>query len=325
MHPVVVIDDDEPNLQLYTALVERVLGGEARAYANPLDGLAAIAEYDPSLIVVDYQMPEMDGLELIRRIRTLPGRADTPIMMLTAANEGHLREAALRLGANAFMTKPFATVEFVRNVRHLGALHERANEGTIESPIDRDRDTIARLHRTLEAHDPHKARAIRRTRDVAIEIARALRLGTQSVETLRWVALVYDIGMLAVPENVLALPTALTAASRAVVNNHADVGASILSGSDSALLQAAEAVARHHHEYYDGTGYPSGLTGEAIPMLARIIAAADAFVAMTSERPHRHRISPDRAFAELRRCAGTQFDPTVIAAFERLRERLGAA
>lgn len=325
MQRVVVVDDDEPNLKLYTALVERVLGGEARAFANPLEAVSAVAQDDPSLIVVDYQMPEMDGLEFVTRVRALPGRAKTPIMMLTAANEAHLREEALRRGADVFLTKPFAMGEFVRHVRHLAAWHERPNEGTIESPVERDRDTIARLHRAMEARDPAKARQMRQTRDIALEIGLALHLKPQAIDTLRWVSLVYDIGMLAVPENVMDLNAPLTSSSRAIVNNHAEVGASILSGSDSALLQAAESVARHHHERYDGTGYPAGLRGTEIPLLARVVAVADAFVAATSARPFRTRLSAEGAFEEVRRCAGSQFDPAVIAAFERLRERLGAA
>ena len=324
MHRVVVVDDEEPNLQLYTAIIERVLGGEARAFSLPSEGVRAIEEFEPSLIVVDYQMPEMDGLEFITRIRAIPGRSETPIMMLTAANEAHLRDEALRCGANAFLTKPFATVDFVRHVRHLAAWHERPGEGVVEGANERDRDAIARLHRALEARDPKRAQQTRRVRDLAIEIAQSLRLGAQAVETLRWVALVYDIGMLSVPDNVISMPAKLTVQSRAVVNNHAEVGASILSGSESALMQAAEAVARHHHERFDGTGYPSGLAGDEIPALARVIAVADAFIAATSPRPHRPGLPPYRGFDEVRQGAGKQFDPAVINAFEKLRERVGA-
>jgi putative two-component system response regulator len=121
------------------------------------------------------------------------------------------------------------------------------------------------------------------------------------------------------------MPTTLTAQSRTMVNNHVEVGASILSGSDSALIQAAEKVARHHHERFDGSGHPSGLVGEAIPALARVIAVADAFAAATSPRPHRNRLSANEAFEEVQRGAGTQFDPALVAAFEQLRERLGVA
>lgn len=325
MHRVVVVDDEQPNLELYTAIVERVLGGEARAFVAPADALLAIAQNEPSLIVVDYQMPEIDGLEFISRVREMPGRGETPIMMLTAANEGHVRDEAMRRGADVFLTKPFATVDFVRHVRRLATWNERPNEGVIEGTTERDRDIIARLHRALEARDPVRAQQVRRARDVAIEIAQTLRLSTQAIETLRWAALVYDIGMLSVPETVTGTPTALTASSRAMVNNHAEVGASILSGSDSTLLQAAEAVARHHHERYDGTGYPSGLSGDDIPALARVIAVADAFVGATSPRPHRAKLSTERGFEEVRKGAGTQFDPTVVAAFERLRARIGVA
>ena len=208
-------------------------------------------------------------------------------MMLTAQSDEPLRERALAAGANVFLSKPFATVEFIRHVRHLASWAEKHTHGVVESSGERERDAILRLHRAMDTRDPRTARHMRIARDVAVEIATEMRLSRRDLDTLRWAALVYDIGKLAIPENVLGMPAQLSPASRALIHAHAEAGAGILAGSEATLLQAAESIARHHHERYDGEGYPDGLRGEEIPLLARIVAVADSLVALTSQRPHR--------------------------------------
>jgi putative two-component system response regulator len=135
---------------------------------------------------------------------------------------------------------------------------------------------------------------------------------------LRIGALVYDIGMVAVPDKVREMPSALSIRWRSIVNAHVDAGAEILSGSRRPLLRAAQTMARYHHERFDGTGYPEGLAGMMIPLSARILAVADTFVALVSERPHRVEFTERSAVDEIVTLSGTAFDPDVVAAFERL-------
>lgn len=324
MPQVIVVDDDEPNLQLYSAVIKRVIGAEASAFGNPLEALIAIAEAHPALVVVDYNMPEIDGIEFTRRMRSIPGREKTPVIMITGESDALLEERALASGVTVFLTKPFATVEFVHHVRNLSGWGERSSRGVVESIAEREREIILRLHRAMETRDPRIAAHMRHARDVAVELAGELGLTKREIEHLRWAGLVYDIGKLSIPETILEAPVRLSPPSRAVVNNHAEAGAVILAGSESSLLQTAESIARHHHERYDGSGYPTGLQGEQIPLLARVMAVADAFAALTSGRPHRAKHSFDSALEELQRLRGSQFDPRIIAAFERIKDRLAS-
>lgn len=322
MNRVVVVDDDEANLKLYAAVVKRVLGEDAVAFDDPREALERLEDVRPALVIVDQQMPGMDGVSFIHALRATPGHAFTPILMLTADGEATLRGRAFDAGATAFLTKPFALRDLTAHLRHFaGAPASRVTYGEVVMPTD-ERDTILRLHRTLQAHNRALAAHSVRARDVAVAIANELQLPGEEIEAIRMGGLVYDIGMLAVPDKVREMPSILPARWRSIVNAHVDAGAAILGGSGRPLLRGAEAMARYHHERFDGTGYPEGLAGDAIPLTARILAVADTYVALVSERPHRVEFTSPHAVAQIIGASGAAFDPLVIAAFERLKERL---
>jgi putative two-component system response regulator len=321
MNRVVVVDDDEPNLKLYGAVVRRVLGEDAVAFENPLEALERLNELRPAVVVVDYQMPEMDGVSFIRELRSKPSHAFTPIIMLTASGERALGQRAIEAGATLFLEKPLALADFTAHLRHYaGAPASRVTYGEVIMPTD-ERDTILRLHRALQAYSKDLAAHAVTVRDVAIGIANEMQLPSEEIETIRIAALVYDVGMLAVPEKVREMPSALPTRWRSLVNGHVDAGAAILGGGRRPLLRAAETIARYHHERYDGTGYPEGLSGSMIPLAARIVAVADTYVALISERPHRVEFTSANAVAQIVGLGGTAFDPNVVAAFERLKDK----
>jgi two-component system, response regulator RpfG len=322
MNRVVVVDDDEPNLKLYTAVVKRVLGEDAVAFENPLEALERLSDLRPSLVIVDYQMPELDGLAFIRELREMPGHAFTPIVMLTASGETELGRKAVEAGATLFLEKPIAVADLTAHLRHYaGGPASRVTYGEVVMPTD-ERDTILRLHRTLQAYSRELAAHAVQVRDLAVAIANELQLSSDEIEAIRMGALVYDIGMLAVPEKVREMPSALPMRWRSVVNAHVDAGGAILGGGRRPLLRAAETMARYHHERFDGTGYPEGLGGAMIPLAARILAVADTYVALVSERPHRVEFTSANAVAQIVGLSGTAFDPNVVAAFERLKDKL---
>lgn len=322
MNRVVVVDDDEPNLKLYAAVVKRVLDEDAVAFDNPLEALDRLNDLRPSLIVVDYQMPEMDGLAFIRQLRQKPGQSFTPVIMLTASGETELGQRAIEAGATLFLEKPIAVADLTAHLRHFaGAPTSRVTYGEVVMPTD-ERDTILRLHRALQAHSKDVALHSMQARDLAVAIANEMRLSTEEIEALRIGGLVYDIGMLAVPEKVREMPSTLPMRWRSIVNAHVDAGAAILGGGRRPLLRAAETMARYHHERFDGTGYPEGLAGSMIPLSARILAVADTFVALVSERPHRVEFTSANAAAQIVGLSGTAFDPNVVAAFEAIKDKL---
>ncbi len=320
MNRVVVVDDDEPNLKLYAAVVKRVLGEDAVSFENPLEALERLDDLRPALIVVDYQMPEMDGLSFIRELREKPAHGFTPIIMLTASGEAALGERAIEAGATLFLEKPLALADFTAHLRHFcGAPASRVTYGEVIMPTD-ERDTLLRLYRALQAHNKDLAAHAVHVRDLAVAIANEMHLSSEEIEALRIGALVYDIGMLAVPDKIRDMPSALPTRWRSVVNAHVDAGAAILGGGRRPLLRAAETMARYHHERFDGTGYPEGLCGSMIPLAARILAVADTYVALTSERPHRVEFTSANAVAQIVGLSGTAFDPNVVTAFAGLKD-----
>lgn len=319
MNRVVIVDDEEAILKLYAAIVKRVLGEEAVAFENPLDALERLATLRPSIVIVDHQMPEMDGVSFVRALRNNPLHEFTPVIMLTANGDPSLGQRAMEAGATLFLEKPLSLRDFTAHLRHFaGGAAARTTYGEIVMPTD-ERDTLLRLHRALQAHNAALAEHCVRARDVALEIAHEMRLASDDIESLRIGGLVYDIGMLAVPDKVRDLPSTLPARWRSIVNGHVDAGAMILGEGHRPLLKAAEAMARYHHERFDGTGYPEGLAGDEIPLGARILAVADTYVALVSERPHRVEFTEHNAAAQIAGLSGSAFDPMVVDAFLRAR------
>ncbi len=322
MYRVVIIDDDEATLKLYAAVIKRVLGETPIAFSDPHRALDELERLHPALVIVDYFMPEMDGIEFTQALRSQPAHEFTPILMLTANSDRALGPRALDAGATTFVEKPISLKDFTAQLRRF-AIAQPPSRSTFGEVMPTDeRDTIERLHRVMRSCNRELADHAEQVRDVSVAIAGEMRLPAGDIELLRSAALVYDIGMVSVPERVRATPSALPMRWRSIVNSHVDVGAAILSGATRPLLRTAEAVARFHHERYDGTGYPEGLAGDEIPLLARIVAVADTFVALTSERPHRIEFPQTHAVAQIRAERGKAFDPDVVEAFARLEDRL---
>ena len=323
MYRVVIVDDDEATLKLYSAVIKRVLGETPIAYSDPHAALRELEHLRPSLVIVDYFMPEMDGVAFTQAMRDLPAHAFTPVLMLTANSDSSLGPRALGAGATAFVEKPISIKDFSAQLRRFAVAQpaSRATYGEIVMPTD-ERDTIERLHRTIRTCSRELADQAEAVRDIAVAIAEQMHLDRNDIEALRSATLVYDIGMLSVPERVRAMPSALPIRWRSIVNSHVDAGSVILGGATRPLLREAEAIARHHHERFDGSGYPDGLAGAEIPLLARIVAVADTYAALTSERPHRIEFTQPHAVAQIRGESGKAFDPIVVEAFSRLEGRL---
>ncbi|HEY5341912.1 MAG TPA: HD domain-containing phosphohydrolase [Candidatus Aquilonibacter sp.] len=322
MAHVVVIDDDEATLKLYAAVIKRVHGETPLAFSDPQAALQSLENMRPSLIIVDYFMPEMDGVTFTKALRAMSGHASTPILMLTAHSELSLGPRAIAAGATTFLEKPISLKEFTAQLRRFtNPPGSRTTHGEVAVTTD-ERDTIERLHRTIRCCDPALAASAVFVRDIAGAIGEQLELPPGQLEALRAAALVYDIGMLSVPERVREAPVELSPRWRSFVNAHVDAGAAILDGSRQTLLQVAATIARTHHERFDGSGYPDGLAGDEIPLLARIIAVADTYGALVSDRPYRIETTHAHALAQIRAGRGRAFDPVVVDALVRLESRL---
>jgi putative two-component system response regulator len=335
MHRVVVIDDYEPSLQMYSAVIEKLLGGEVVTFTDPREALHYVMGMQPTLLVVDYNMPDMDGVALVTEIHGIPGRERLPVIMLTGQDDREVRNRALKAGVNVFLAKPVGAEEFASHVRRLSSaqnerqekaeetkeLRQRA-EGADRRVAMRDKDALLALFRAYEARDAEAARRMNLVGEITVLLAIALRANAHDVQMLRDCAFIYDIGKLSIPEKILGTPSRLSAQSTALVEKHCEVGETILNISDSKLFGLARAISRQHHERFDGQGYPRKLQGEGISLAARMVAVADALVAMTHPRADRPAMPFGHALDQIRRESGTHFDPGVVSALDRIKDQV---
>lgn len=325
---IAIIEDTPVNLLVMQSLVKRLGAHDCQIFSDAELGLAWCQDNAPDLIIVDYMMPCLDGLEFIRRCRSTPALQERPILMVTAAAERSVRYAALEAGASDFLTKPIDIHEFTPRVRNMlqlraamAATTHRADELAVavrqatEEIQMRERETIMRLARAAEFRDPETGSHILRMAHYSAIIAQHLGLPDETVDLLLSAAPMHDVGKLGTPDHILLKPGRLTPDEMEIMRQHASIGYEILRNSCSPMLQMAAEIALSHHEKYDGTGYPQGKIGEDIPLTGRIVAVADVFDALTSARPYKEAWDLERAREHLLAGRGTHFDPVCVDMF----------
>jgi len=331
-HPqarVLVIDDERANLDLMARVLRRAGYQQVTLTPDPLWALGRLSELAPDLILLDLHMPGVDGLEVLRRLRNLVEDDDLlPRLVITADSTDDTRRTALHLGANDFLTKPIDVLETslrVSNLLRLRMMHVRLRDynDRLEEQVrartsqleDSYRDVTRRLALVGEYRDDDTAAHTVRVGRLAARLAGAVGFAADQVTLIGEAAPLHDIGKIAIPDAVLLKPGALSDAEFAVVMTHAAVGAHILRGSRSPLLQLAEQIAYTHHERWDGGGYPRGLRAEQIPLAGRVVAVVDVYDALSSDRPYKRAWSPRQVEDQLRAQRGTHFDPKVLDVF----------
>lgn len=328
MAHVIVVDDNTTNLTLFRHLLLKLENVTVDCFQDPLQAIAWCVDHEPDLVLLDYMMPQIDGLEVIRRLRAISGRAQVPIVMVTADTESDVRHRALELGAQDFLNKPVDKIELRARVRNLLALRktqrqladraawlaEEVNKATREI-AEREKEAILRLSRAAEYRDPETGAHLLRMSNYARLIAAKLGLPEAEQDLLLQAAPMHDVGKVGISDQILLKPGRLTREEFEIMKQHAVIGYEILRDSASPLLQCAATVALTHHERFDGSGYPKGLSGEAIPLWGRIVAVADVFDALTSARPYKKPWSLAEAADFLKKGAGTHFDPNCVEVF----------
>ncbi len=328
MNRIVIIDDSDINLTLLSALVGKLGNCESLLFSESPQGLQWCSQNVPDLVIVDYMMPDMDGIQFISRLRSVPGREELPILMITANDDKGVRYEALQIGATDFLTKPVDRVEFsarVLNMLALGTSRRKladkaawlAEEVRIatEAVHDRERELLFRMSRAAEFRDPETGAHIQRMAHYSSLIGRYMGLSRADQDLLLNASPMHDVGKIGTPDHILLKPGRLTPLEFEVMKRHAVIGYELLKGSESKVLQAAATIALSHHEKFDGSGYPYALAGEAIPLFGRIVAIADVFDALTSERPYKIAWPLERAVDFLHQGVGSHFDRTCIDAF----------
>ena len=300
---VLVVDDGETNRALVEAFLAD-LDCRLQSAENGPEALAAIEKEAPDLVLLDVQMPGMDGYEVCRRIKAMPRGRLLPVVMLTALDHANDRVLALEAGADDFMSKPVDRVELVARVR--SALRLKSVYDTLDSA----EQVIFTLAAAVEAKDKYTEKHTHRVAETARQVGVKMGLPEHALDALYRGGIIHDIGKIGVPDAVLLKPGPLTADELQVMRAHAIIGESIVRPlrSGTNLLP----IIRNHHEHFDGGGYPDGLTGRAIPRLARIVSVCDAYDALVTDRPYRKARSVDEAISTLLGGAGTQWDPEVV-------------
>jgi putative two-component system response regulator len=337
---VLVIDDDDGIRKITQMLVEG-LGHDVEAARDGIEGLAKL-QLGVDLILLDVVMPGLDGFEVCRRIRQDPAGRDVPVIMVTTLATHEHRLYAVEAGANDFIAKPVEETELrVRATsllklkatqdelkRYQSHLETMCEERTVslrkalEHMAEAQRtayqaqlETVERLAILAEYKDKVTGRHIQRMSEYSAVIARGMKLPPGEVELILHASRMHDVGKIAVPEAILRKPCELNVEEWKVMRQHSVIGSRILDNSSSQILQAGRVIALHHHERWDGAGYPSGLSGSDIPLWGRICAVADVFDAVTSERPYKPAFPNEEALQLLRDGKGKHFDPRVIDVF----------
>ncbi|HET9948414.1 MAG TPA: HD domain-containing phosphohydrolase [Longimicrobiales bacterium] len=337
---VLVVDDDPSVRTAHARLVER-LGYEADTATDGIEAWAKLMlGFD--LVLLDGDMPHVDGFALAERIRGEERYAHLPIVMVTGLTAPQDRRRALEIGINDFVQKPVDPHELALRAHWLIELklaHDRLRERnrelerTIEVRTAALRQAVEEAsraqHMTHEAHletirrltiaaeyrDSDTAGHIERIGLYAETLARAMGFSPGEVAAIRQAAPMHDVGKLGVPDRILLKPGPLDEEELAVMRAHPTVGASILAGSTSPVIQMGERIALSHHERWDGKGYPNGIAGEEIAIEGRICAVVDVFDALTMDRPYRRALPQDEVVAMMREERGKHFDDAVLTTF----------
>jgi putative two-component system response regulator len=326
---VLIIDDSRSSLALLGTIVREIVGQDVTLCLDPVEAIALCAARQHDLILVDHIMPGMDGIEFTQTLRRRPGYQSVPIIMVTSDIDKATRIEAISAGANDFLTKPFDPVELKARISNLLALRRaqveladrarhlaREVEEATAHLLEREEEIIWRLARAIEYRDGDTGEHVSRVARISQIIAEGLGLASDRCRMIYLGAPLHDIGKIGIADAILSKPGKLTPEELAIMREHVSIGARILEKGGSDLIRTAELIAQSHHEKWDGTGYPDRLSGHDIPVEARIVALADVFDALCSERPYKRAWPLEEAYAEILRCSGSHFDPACVAAFE---------
>ena len=339
---ILAVDDQIQNIELLEAFL--IPQGYQIIRASSGEEALSNLSGEIDLILLDVMMPGMDGFEVTRRIRENPSFRLLPIILVTALRETEDHVKGIEAGCDDFISKPVDKIELIARVRALlkvKAYHDltsayqkkleseiairteelrRALEGTRAAALE----IIQRLSAAAECKDEQTGYHIDRMSRYAAAVARQMGLNEAETELIQFAAPMHDLGKIGIPDKILLKPAKLSPLEWEIMKKHTLIGAEIMKDSQIELLQVGEVIARTHHEKWDGSGYPAGLSGEDIPLYGRIAAIADVFDALCSARPYKEAYPLEDALDVIRKGSGSHFDPAVVDAFFAILDEIQA-
>lgn len=336
---IIVVDDQPANLKLLEDML-KVSGYKIRSFPRGRLALAAASQNPPDLFLLDINMPEMNGYEVCERLKSDPELSAAPVIFLSALNANEDKIKAFHTGGADYITKPFQLEEVQARIQTHLRLHElqqtlrRQNDQLEELVNQRTKQlqvavrriksmydqTLRALGGALDLRDNETAGHSQRVTRYSLEIGQAMNCNEEELGELALGASLHDIGKIGIPDAILLKPGKLSPEETEIMRRHVNISHDLV--SQHLFLSHAAQIVLTHHEFFDGSGYPQGLSGVEIPLGARIFAVADTLDAMTSDRPYRAALPFRMARDEIRRCSGSQFDPDVVQAFRRIPEEV---
>jgi putative two-component system response regulator len=314
---VLVADDQASNREL----MEELLSGEGFEVITAPDGVAAMQELSRvqvDLVISDVLMPRMSGLEVCERIKASPETYLIPVILVTSLSDKQDRINGIKVGADDFLTRPVDRTELLARVRSLLKLKLRTDE------LERAELVLFSLARSIEGKDPYTHGHCERLADYSARLGEQLALPEEQLTALRRGGVVHDIGKIAVPDSILLKPGKLSEEEWKLMREHPLVGERICAPLKS--FRSVLPIIRHHHEKFDGSGYPDGLRGQSIPITARVLQIVDVYDALTTERPYKRAFSSTEALQTMKEeVARGWWDPDIFNQFEKLIASRGAS
>ena len=327
---ILVVDDQPANVKLLQKSLELDGYRDISATTIPSEGLEMFREKRHDLVLLDLNMPEIDGFRVMEIMRDIIDAEEDflPVIVLTAQTDRESRLRALEMGARDYLTKPFDRTELgtrIRNMLEVRLMHnqirdqnkvleEKVKERTKEIEATR-LEIITRLGRAAEYRDNETGLHIIRMSKISGLLAKAAGLDESECELVLNASPMHDVGKIGISDNILLKPGKFEPNEWEIMKTHSEIGAEILSGNDSELLDMARVIALTHHEKWDGNGYPKGLAGEDIPLVGRIVALADVFDALTSARPYKKAWPVQDAINFINEQKDQHFDPKLVELF----------
>jgi len=326
MH-VMIVDDQASQRTLVRSIVKDISESiKVSDVADPVQALLLSQKDPPDMLILDFRMPKMDGLEFVRRFRRPLSQRDIPVIFISVVSDADVREAALGAGVIDYIVKPIQPLDFKAKLKSLIEMRQhqvsqKNRSYLLEHQLNtalrdieyRERELFLRMAKLIEMREVKPQAHTALLPAYAVLLAEAIGLEEDEVRNMANAILLHDIGNVAIPDSILNKPEPLSKHERSVMQSHTVHGHSVLQGSRNPLFQMAAEITLSHHEHWDGSGYPQGLKGIEIPIAARIAAVADMLDALTSPRSYRAAYDFAEAMEILQAAAGVKLDPEMIS------------